>query len=271
MFIIINESVKWLDILLQLERKPVGIKFLLTKEDYDNFNASENKNRMSYCTVVKRAGNGISQKIHQGHSACSGGAVALGLEKPTLENISGRRRLHQGAYRDLGVCRSISKNMVFCEHNTYGVAVMPLEAYDVEPDIVLIICNPFNAMRIIQGYSYKNGHASNIKLSGMAAICQECTSLPYEENQINISLLCSGTRMLAQWRKDEMAIGMPYRLYLDTVEGLKNTVNPLERNPEKRLISEKLNNEGLTDKLEIKYNQNYDDNAYKGGLVKKTD
>lgn len=267
----INDSVKWLNILLQLERKPVGVKFLLTKKDYDTFNANENKNRMSYCTVVKRAGDGISQKIHRGHNACPGGAVALGFEKPTLENISGKRRLHQGTCRDLGVCRSISKNMVFCEHTTYGVAVMPLEAYDLEPDVVLIICNPFNAMRIIQGYSYKNGHASNIKLSGMSAICQECTSLPYEENQINISLLCSGTRMLAQWHKDEMAIGMPYRLYLDTVKGLINTVNPLERNSEKKLIEEKLSNGGIIGKLEIKYNHNYDDNAYKGGSVKKTD
>lgn len=267
----INESAKWLDILLQLERKPVGIKFLLTKEDYDAFQARENKHRMSYCTVVKRAGNGICQKIHKGHNACIGGAIALGLEKPSQENVSGRRRLHQGAYRDLGVCRNISKNMVFCEHTTYGVAVMPLEAYDVEPDVVLIICNPFNAMRITQGYSYKNGHASNIKLSGMSAICQECTSLPYEENQINLSLLCSGTRMLAQWNKDEMAIGMPFRLYLDTIEGLKSTVNPLERNLEKKRIEEKLLTECLADKLEIKYNKNYDDNAYKGGLVEKED
>ncbi|MCR1899700.1 DUF169 domain-containing protein [Irregularibacter muris] len=268
---IIKESAKWLNILLQLERKPVGIKFLLTREDYDAFPASENKNRMSYCTVVKRAGDGISQKIHRGHSACMGGAMALGLEETIQEAISGRRRFYQGAYRDLGVCRNISKNMVFCEHKAYGVAVMPLEAFDTEPDVVIIVCNPFNGMRIVQGYSYKNGHATNIKLSGMSAICQECTSLPYEENQLNLSLLCSGTRMLARWKKDEMAIGMPFRLYLEVVEGLKNTVNPLERNAEKEQIAEKLLQEEFTNQLEIKYNHNYDDNAYKGGRVEKRD
>ncbi len=268
---VIKESVEWLNILLQLERKPIGIKFLLTKEDYDAFPSPENKNRMSYCTVVKRAGDGISQKIHSGHSACIGGAVALGLEEPTQDAISGRRRFYQGAYQDLGVCRNISKNMVFCEHMSYGVAVMPLEAFDTVPDVVIIICNPFNAMRITQGYSFKNGHITNIKLSGMSAICQECTSLPYEENQLNISLLCSGTRMLAQWKKDEMAIGMPFRLFLDVVEGLRNTVNPLERNAEKEQILEKLYQEGFSDQLEIKYNHNYDDNAYKGGLVEKRD
>ncbi|MFV0519124.1 MAG: DUF169 domain-containing protein [Lachnospirales bacterium] len=267
----LNESAKWLDILLQLERRPVGIKFLLTKEDYDAFNAPENKNKMSYCTVVRRAGDGTSQKIHRGHSACLGGAVAVGLEKPNQDYISGKRRMDLGTYSNLGICRNVSKNMVFCEHTTYGIAVMPLEAYETEPDVVIIITNPFNAMRIIQGYTYKNGHASNIKLSGMSAICQECTSLPYEENQINISLLCSGTRMLAQWKKDEMAIGMPYRLYVDSIDGMINTVNPLERNLEKQQISEKLISENLTDMLEVVFNKNYDDNSYKGGIAEIID
>lgn len=263
----IMESAKWLDILLQIERKPVGVKFLLTKEEYDEFSATENKQLMSYCTVVKRASNNISQKIHKGHNACLGGATALGLEELSEESISGKRRLSQGAYRDLGICRSISKNMTFCKHKAFGVGVMPLESYDTEPDVVIIISNPFNIMRIIQGYSFSNGHANNIKISGMSAICQECTSFPYEENQLNISVLCSGTRMLAQWGKDEMAIGMPFRLYLEVIEGLKKTVNPLERNAEKKQIENKLLKEDSLNKLDIKYNQNYDDNAYKGGVV----
>ncbi len=267
----IRESAKWLEILLALERKPVGVKFLLTKEDYDEWPAVENKHRMSYCTVVRRATQGRSQKIHRGHSACLGGAMALGFEEPTQEVVSGRRRFSQGSYRDLGIARKISKNMVFCKHRTYGVSVMPLEAYDTEPDVVLIICNPFNAMRVVQGYAYENGHANNIKLAGMAAICQECTSLPYEENQLNLSLLCSGTRMLAGWRKDEMALGMPFRLYLEMVDGLKHTINPLERNAEKRQIADKLLKEGMVDSLDIKYNHNYDDHAYKGGLVEEAD
>ena len=77
----IRESAKWLEILLALERKPVGVKFLLTKEDYAQWPATENKHRMSYCTVVRRATRGRSQKIHRGHSACLGGAMALGFER----------------------------------------------------------------------------------------------------------------------------------------------------------------------------------------------
>ena len=66
-----------------------------------------------------------------------------------------------------------------------------------------------------------------------------------------------------------MALGMPFRLYLEMVDGLKHTINPLERNAEKRQIADKLLKEGMVDSLDIKYNHNYDDHAYKGAWWKK--
>lgn len=267
----IKENVDWLEVLLDIERKPVGVKFFLSKEDYEDFDAPENTHILPYCIVVKRAGDGISQKIKREHSGCMGSAWALGFDTPTKEVLSGQRRLNYGTYKDMGICRKISKNMVYCQHKTYGLAVMPLEEFKDEPDIVILVTNPFNGMRIAQGYAFNHGHVENIKFSGMQAICQECTSLPYEESRLNFSMLCSGTRMLANWQEDELGVGMPYRIFEDIVEGLKETMNPLERNANKKKIEDKLTkskfkkNEGLN----IIYNSNYDDKVYKGGLVKK--
>ena len=103
----------------------------------------------------------------------------------------------------------------------------------------------------------------------MAAICQECTSRPYELDQINMSMMCSGTRMLAGWKKDELGIGMPYHLMEEVVEGLKNTVNPLERNKNKKEISAKLIEAGLDGQLEVIMYKNYVDNCYVGGLAEE--
>ena len=144
---------------------------------------------------------------------------------------------------------------------------MPLEEYNQEPDVVIIVCNPFNAMRISQGYAYNYGHIENIKFAGMQAICQECTSLPYENDQLNISMLCSGTRMLGKWGENDLAVGMPFRFLEDVVKGIKQTVNPLERNKNKEIIKNKLIENNLDRQLEISFNQNYDDNVYKGGKV----
>ena len=263
------EKALWLETLLDLPRRPVGIHFLITKEAYDAFPAVEPKNRMSYCTMVRKASQGIMQKAHLGHMACGGGAAALGLSEPTEEMKDGTRRLKQGAYLDLGVCRKMSKNMVYCCHKAYGVGIAPLGECDVEPDVVIIICNPFNAMRIAQGYAYRSGHLKDICFSGMQAICQECTSRPFETDSINLSMMCSGTRMLAGWKKAELGIGMPYHLLEQVIEGLKSTVNPLERNKEKEKIALRMEERGLLGQLDIVMNKNYDDGCYRGGPAGK--
>ena len=41
--------------------------------------------------------------------------------------------------------------MTFCRHKPYGVMVKPVEAYDEEPDVVLVVTNPYNGMRISTG------------------------------------------------------------------------------------------------------------------------
>ena len=91
------EEALWLEVLLDLPRRPVGIHFLMTKEDYDAFPAEAPQNRMSYCTMVRKASQGIAQKAHLGHMACIGGATALGLVEPTEEMKDGTRRYKQWA------------------------------------------------------------------------------------------------------------------------------------------------------------------------------
>lgn len=126
--------------------------------------------------------------------ACSGGATALGLEIPTEEMLSGERRYSQGAYNNLDICKKVSNNMKYLKKQVYGVLTLPLEEFEkmkgVNPDVIIFVCNPFNAMRIVQGYANMRGHVNNISISGMQAICQEVTSLPYVNNQLNMSLMC---------------------------------------------------------------------------------
>lgn len=263
----IQQNTQYIQVLLELARKPVGIKFLLTKEAYEAFPADEFTNRMSYCTIVSRASRGKGGKFHAGHMACGGGATAIGLTEPTQDTLSGQKRLSQGAYEDLCVSRKISKNMAYCQHSAYGAAALPLELFDQPPDVAILVCNAFNAMRIVQAYAFSHGHARNICLSGMQAVCQECTSFPYEKDQLNLSLMCSGTRMLAGWSKDELAVGMPGRLFEKIVQGLSATVNPLERNAEKAGIQKRSAQSGLNLDFDLAFNRNYDDGCYRGGPV----
>lgn len=255
--------------LIDLKRKVVGIKFLFDEEEYSEFDADTTNKMMPYCTMVRNAtqGEGVKANIH--NFACLSAARALGLMEINNDVISGRVHNKMGIYTDLTVSRSIAKDMVYCKHKVYGIGIKPLEDYTVNPDIILVITNPLNAMRIIQGNAYNNGQSKHIKVAGMQAVCQECTSYPYEINDINISMMCSGTRHVAQWNDDELAIGIPFNKFKSIVDGIKNTVNPMERNSRKKNIEKNLVDNKLESLINIEYNKNYYTGIYTGIKVKK--
>src|SRR4051812_41264294 len=91
----------------------------------------------------------------------------------------------------------------------------------------------------------------------MQALCEECTTRPFENNGVNISMLCSGTRCVAQWRKDELGIGIPFNMLSLIVDGLKNTFNHMDQNLEMRLIEGKLKKYSLEDERTMIYGKNY--------------
>ena len=249
--------------LLSLERKPVGIRFLLTESDYEKSTSLDFKSGMPYCTAVKNATKGSNYKMSYENSSCIAASRALGLTEVSEESLSGSRHTKLGVYKDLCISRSVAKDMVYCEHSCKGVEIKPLEQYiEDKPDVVIVIASPFNAMRIVQSYSYNFGQLKNIKMAGMCAICQECTSYPYETNSMNISMLCSGTRCVGQWTESELGIGFPYHYFESIVEGLIKTINPMESNKNKRRILQKLASNNLDNLIEIKLNNNYYRGAY---------
>lgn len=258
--------------LLKSSRTPVGIRFLYSEEDYRNCEESELSHDVPYCTAVKKATEGYRCKMPYYKCRCGGASSALGFMKPTPESRSGARHARLGVYKDLSVSRSVQDDMVYCEKESFGVEIKPLELYiDPNPDIVIVIAPPKDAMRILQGYAYHYGQLKNIKMAGMCAICQECTSYPLETDSMNISLLCSGTRCVGKWKEYELGIGFPYHYFEDILDGISRTVNPMESNIDKENIDKKLSKHKQKDKLDIQYNHNYYRGAYKSPPKREKD
>ena len=261
--VVAKAAAEWLDILLELPRKPVGIRFLLTQADFDNCEATALAGGMPYCTAVRWATMGRNYKMDADHCACFAASRALGLAAVSEEAISGSRHAKLGVYENLGVSRTVARDMVYCAHRCVGVEIRPLAEYEqVPPDIVILVSTPYNIMRIVQGYAYHHGQLTNVKVAGMCAICQECTSYPHERNMPNLSMLCSGTRCVAQWGKEEMAVGIPYHYLGRILSGLQHTVNPIEPNQDKQRIKERLNDAGRAAEMDIVLGKNYYTNAY---------
>ena len=110
-------------------------------------------------------------------------------------------------------------------------------------------------MRIIQGYAYHHGMPASINMIGNQAVCLECTARPYVTRDINISLLCIGTRHRAGWGNDEMAVGVPQEQFADVVDGIVQTINQMESDANKEMIKKKFRDKNIP--ISIRFHYNY--------------
>lgn len=241
---------------LELERKIVGVKFLFSKEDFQAADAKHITNKMNYCVMVKVAMNGTALKALGDDLACIAGGRALGLIEIDDFHRSGRNGKDLGIYRHMTTAKNTQDRMSYCTHKAYGVMVKPLEDYTDEPDVVLMVTNPYNVMRILQGYSYFYGMHSTYQMVGNQAICSESTALPYMSNDINVSMLCIGTRHRAGWKDSELAVGIAFNRFETLSQGVMDTINIMDNNEKKAVIGKKLKENNIDD-LEIKYDCNY--------------
>lgn len=252
----IKEAVEKTNCAINLKRQVVGVKFLFDQVEFNQAKAKPFTAKMPYCVMVKRAMLGKKIKAVFENFGCLSSARTLGLMEPDEMFSSGRHYRRLGLYRDLVVAKNTRQRMTLCRHKAYGVMIMPLEEFDDEPDVVLLVGTPYNAMRIVQAYTYMFGVHTAFKMSGNQALCSECTAYPFENNSINVSLLCAGTRFMAGWGDDELAIGFPFNKFLPIIDGLYATLNPTEPDRKKTAIESRLKEQHRND-LTIQYGKNY--------------
>lgn len=209
---------------LDLERKPVGVKILYSKEEYDKFEFEESKYKMAYCVYVEKATRGLALKHKLENHYCDGSTTAFNLEYPEDKIESGEVYHSYGLYKTRAVAKRVRDRVPGLYRQNvpvYGIATGPLESFNIEPDIVILICEAGQAMRIEQGYVFQVGDRLQYSSAAMQGICSAVTVEPYLEGKINISMLCPSTRYLAKWKGNELGIGIPYELLGDIVDGIK--------------------------------------------------
>ncbi len=242
--------------LLALERRIVGVKLIYDKHEYEAITALEPKVPISYCQAVRAATAGNAVKFTKEKSGCRGSSKALGFNPPPDDYYTGDTGYNMGLYDSTEVAKSVANVVRICTRPIYGVAVKPLEQFEVTPDVVIIIANTREAMRVMQGYTCVYGVQQEFNITGNQAICMECTSYPYLRQCINLSMLCSGTRHKAGWKDGEVAIGVPYARFEGVVQGLQSTVNAIERNPRKAQIEQAYKENDLGD-IDVVYGRTY--------------
>lgn len=241
---------------LNLDRHIVGVKFLRSENEFQAEEAMIPSKKMNYCLMVASASNGHGIKARKENFLCQSGPRVLGIDPTDLKNAKGENWARLGLYSTPEISKEVREQLSYSQEDIYGVMVKPLEQYNEIPDVVLIITIPYNVMRIVQGYAYHYGIPKNINMIGNQALCLECSARPYCSDDLNVSVLCIGTRHRTGWKNEEMAVGIPKSKFENIVDGIYNTINSMESNSNKKIIEDKLRKEGILD-FEIRYDYNY--------------
>ncbi len=240
---------------LDLARRAVGVKLIETEAEFQKTEAIFPKKPIRYCQMVKGASAGHSIKANAGSFSCQSGPRVLGINPADEKNAHGENWARLGLYSSPELSAEIRAGLSYSQKPMYGMLVQPLEKYDKEPDVVVIVTNPYNIMRITQGYAYSYGMPKNINMLGNQAVCLECSARPYVTQDMNISLLCTGTRHKALWGKEEMAAGIPVSRFSKVVDGIFKTINIMEDDENKKRIASNFAELGIP--FDVKYQYNY--------------
>ena len=222
----VNAHTADLSAALRLARRPVGVKLFFDAASYDAVDVPEARAAMPYCVMVRLASEDGGCRSRLEHHKCDGGTTALALEKSTERIESGAEYFSYNLYGSPAAARR-HRAQIHSLHRelptTYGILVQPLDAFTIAPDVVILITDAFQAMRLVQGYSYEAGIKPSIDLGAMQGMCSECTAYPYLSGSMNVSVLCPSTRMLCGWTHSDMAVGIPFEQYRRVVAGVMAT------------------------------------------------
>lgn len=250
------KEVSQLKLALGLKREIVGVRFIFIQDEYDALPIPELEKRNTFCGLTALAMGGTTRKAKADCFTCQGGPEMLGMKPVSNYVRSGKQFDVFRLYEDMATARAVQNELCFIDQKIYGIVVGPLQDLE-EADVVLFLCNAWQGMRVMQGYTYHYGTAKNIGMIGNQGICSDLAARPYVKNDLNISALCLGARLHTKADDGELGVGMPIRMFGPVTEGIVQTVNPSMENKRKEALLAREQESGEALGIEVEMGRMY--------------
>jgi uncharacterized protein (DUF169 family) len=192
---------------LGLKKSPVAIKLVLKEDDIAE-GIPKIKEHIRHCEMVQKAAQGDTFYATAEQQACKGGAGALGIIEPPEKVKSGEMYYSLGRFSSLGSAKRTVDAIPKIDPIMKAIVYAPLETAPFDPDVVVIICNPKQAMQLAQAMVYTLGGRFEADFAGIQSLCGDAVAGPYTTKRPNITLGCSGSRKFADIKPDEVIVGM---------------------------------------------------------------
>jgi len=192
---------------LGLEKSPVAVKLVLKEEDIPE-GIPKIDETIRHCEMVQKAAQGATFYATVAEQKCKGGASAIGLMEAPEKVKTGEMYHSLKRFSSLGSAKRTMDAIPKIDPIMQAIAYAPLETTPFDPDVVVIIANPKQAMEMAQAMVYTLGGRVEADFAGIQSLCADAVAGPYTRKRPNITLGCSGSRGYADIKPDEVIVGM---------------------------------------------------------------
>ncbi|MCL2141424.1 MAG: DUF169 domain-containing protein [Methanimicrococcus sp.] len=220
----INEIGNEFKKLLHLDGSPVAVKLIPAGKEGEIPSRYQKLDRqLRHCQIVdhvRRTGDCFYTTA--GEHLCNGGAAALGLGK-LPEKVKTGEFYCDGLkqFETIEAAKKTVDMISFLEPFSNAIVLYaPLESTPFEPDVIIFICKPKQAMLLTQGYLYKDGGRIHAEFSGKQSVCSDAVAQVVKSGQPNVTIGCGGSRSYAKIMDEEMLYSFPFKDIEKTVQGL---------------------------------------------------
>jgi Uncharacterized protein conserved in archaea len=192
---------------LSLDKSPVAIKFVLRDDDIPEGIEKIDEN-IRHCEMVQKAAQGAMFYATSEEQLCKGGATAIGLMETPEKIKTGEFYQSLGRFKSIGSAKRTMEEIPKIDPMMKAIIYAPLENIKFDPDVVVVICKPVQAMILAQAMVYTRGGRVEASFSGIQSVCADAVAGPFTQNTANFTLGCSGSRKFADIKDEEVIVGM---------------------------------------------------------------
>ena len=193
------------------EAEPVSLR-CFPKED--SANVSGEKKRARICRSILDAAAGQSVQICSETNACFGAGWHLGFHKMDDPKVLAMVKKFVVEGEKLFASYEALDNLIGQmqpppDNSKNCFSLKPMAQEEEEPQLVIFVCNPEQACRIITFATFFDGRIPRIKIGGPT--CRMAVMEPLLTGEMNISFQDYTARKMCNMEKDKLLISFPFK------------------------------------------------------------
>jgi uncharacterized protein (DUF169 family) len=206
--------------LLALDHVPIGISRMDAAPEGI---ARAGRDLPSACSYWRLGEQRLVFATAEDHQNCPIGMMVMGFEPPPA--VASEAEILVGNMAELGYLDPAEvAHLPMLSRGYSGVLYGPAEQFPEQPEVVLLICTPAQAMVLSESL----GAASLLPDAGRPILgrpAYSAISRAVLESSATMSLACKGARVLAELAPGEMLVAIPGESLADVTAALRTAVN----------------------------------------------